>query len=193
MNKNKNKKSDGFTLIEAMITVAVASILLSIAIPSFSQMIERNRISSATNEFMAALMLTRSEAVTRTIPISICASDTGTVCNAALNDYAKGWVIFSDCNSNGQFDAITNCDFDGDGTNDKDSVINVHHGFDKLLIGGSGNAADKFTYGISGRPAIIPLPNFIIGRDNVTIKKKITIALTGRVKVCSTKDNGTCE
>jgi len=190
---NKNKTSDGFTLIEVMVTVAVASILLSIAIPSFSKMIERNRISSATNEFMAALMLTRSEAVTRTIPTSICVSDTGTACNDALNNYAEGWVIFSDCNSDGKFDAVTSCDFDGDGSNDKDTIINVHHGFDKLRIGGSGSAADKFTYGISGRPAVIPLPNFKIGRDNTTIKKKITIALTGRVKVCSTTDNGTCE
>jgi type IV fimbrial biogenesis protein FimT len=190
---NNNRKHHGFTLIEVMTTLAVASILISLAIPSFAKMIERNRISTATNEFMAALMLTRSEAVTRTIPISICASDTGTSCNNTLNDYAKGWVIFSDCNGDGLFDASTSCDFDGDGTNDKDTVINVHHGFDKLLIEGSGVVIDKFTYGISGRPAAVPSPSFKIGPDSTSIKKKITIALTGRVKICSTADNGNCK
>jgi type IV fimbrial biogenesis protein FimT len=190
---NNNRKNKGFSLIEAMITIAVAGILLSIAIPSFSKMIETNRISSASNEFMAAMMLTRSEAVTRTIPVTICPSNTGTSCDASLNNYAKGWVVFSDCNSNGTLDAITNCDFDGNGTNDPDTVINISNGFKKLIINGSGNAQDRFSYNISGRPVVAPLPNFKIGIDASHIKKKMTIALTGRVKICKTTNDGSCE
>ncbi len=179
---NTIRKKNGFTLIEAVVTVAVAGILLSIAIPSFSKMIERNRISSATNEFMSAMMLARSEAVTRTIPTSICASDTGTSCNGALNNYAKGWVIFSDCDADGVIDnTATTCDFDGDGTVDKDMVINVHNGFKKLLILGSGAAIDKFTYNVSGRPAGAT-SSFSVGRDSSTLKKKVSVALTGRLK-----------
>jgi type IV fimbrial biogenesis protein FimT len=191
---NNNRNNNGFTLIEAMITIAVAGILLSIAIPSFSKMIERNRISSATSEFMAAMMLTRSEAVTRTIPVSICPSDTGTSCNTTLNNYAKGWVIFSDCDADGVIDtAATTCDFDGDGTNDKDMVINVHNGFKKLLILGSSKALDKFTYDVSGRPWGAVLVNFRIGVDRTHFKKKITVAFTGRLKACKLKNNTRCE
>jgi type IV fimbrial biogenesis protein FimT len=191
---NNNRNNNGFTLIEAMITIAVVSILLSIAIPSFSKMIERNRISSAMSEFMAAMMLTRSEAVTRTIPVSICPSDTGTSCNTILDNYAKGWVIFSDCDADGVIDmATTTCDFDGDGTNDKDMVINVHNGFKKLLILGSSKAVDKFTYDISGRPWGAALANFRIGADSSHFKKKITVAVTGRLKTCRLKDATHCE
>jgi type IV fimbrial biogenesis protein FimT len=191
MNSIRNKK--GFTLIEAMVTIAVAGILLSIAIPSFSKMIERNRISSATNEFMSAMMLTRSEAVTRTIPTSICASDTGISCDDSLNNYAKGWVIFSDCNGDGVIDNATTCDFDGDGTNDKDTVINVHNGFKQLIILGNGAAADKYTYDVSGRPWAAGLSNFRIGPDSTHFKKKMTVAVTGRLKTCRLKTNTACE
>ncbi|MCK5916966.1 MAG: GspH/FimT family pseudopilin [Cocleimonas sp.] len=179
---NNNKKHNGFTLIEAMVTIAVAGILLSIAIPSFSKMIERNRVSSATNEFMSAMMLTRSEAVTRTIPISLCTSDTGTSCVNTLKNYAKGWIVFSDCDGDGVIDAtVTTCDFDGDGANDTDRIINVHNGFKQLLILGTGTAIDKFTYGVSGRPADA-INSFSVGRDSSHLKKKVSVALTGRLK-----------
>jgi type IV fimbrial biogenesis protein FimT len=190
---NNNKKIQGFTLIEVIATIAVASILLGIAIPSFSKMIERNRMTSATHEFMAAMMLTRSEAVTRTIPISLCVSNTGTSCNSSLKNYAKGWLVFSDCDRDGLFDTSTTCDFDGDGINDPDTIIHVNSGFKKLVILGSGTAIDKFTYDVSGRPSTASPTNFQIGANALHIKRKVAVALTGRLKVCRTEDSGVCQ
>lgn len=191
---NTIRKKKGFTLIEAMVTVAVAGILLSIAVPSFSKMIERNRISSATNEFISAMMLTRSEAVTRTIPVSLCASDTGISCDGTLDNYAKGWVVFSDCDGDGAIDTtVTTCDFDGDGTDDKDIIINVHNGFKQLAIVGNGGAEDKYTYAVSGRPFAAGLSSFSVGRDDSHFKKKMTVSITGRLKTCKLKTNTECE
>jgi type IV pilus assembly protein PilE len=42
-------KRTGFTLIEMMITVAIAAILAAVAIPSYSDYVKRGRISQATN------------------------------------------------------------------------------------------------------------------------------------------------
>ncbi|MCK5895787.1 MAG: GspH/FimT family pseudopilin [Cocleimonas sp.] len=190
---NNNKKKQGFTLIEAIATIAVASILLGLAIPSFSNMIERNRISSATHEFMAAMRLSRSEAITRIIPVSLCVSNTGTSCDTTLGNYAKGWVVFSDCDGNGAFDAVTTCDFDGDGINDADTVINVHSGVKKIVILGSGTTINKFTYDVSGRPNTVPPTDFQIGANASHIKKKVTVALTGRLKICNTDNSGACQ
>lgn len=187
---NNNRNNAGFTLIEAMITIAVLGILLSIAIPSFSKMIERNRIASATNEFMGALMLARSEAATRSIPMSICVSEDGVSCNTTLDDYSKGWVIFSDCNKDGVISsAVTTCDFDGDGTNDKDIIVKVYDGLKQLVIVGNANSEDKFTYKFSGRPATLNA-SFKIGKDASSLVKKLTIAITGRIKLCSKGETG---
>ena len=188
---NNNRNNLGFTLIEVIVTISVLGILLSIAVPSFSKMIERNRVSTGTNEFISALMLTRSEAVTRSLPMSLCVSSNGTTCNAALDDYSKGWLIFSDCDKDGAVTTtVTTCDFDGDGTNDKDIILKVHNGFEKLLIVGSTTSAkDKFTYEFSGRPSGNNV-NFKIGIDASSLQKKLTVAITGRVKLCSKGETG---
>ena len=188
---NNNRNNTGFTLIEMMVTITVAAILLGIAVPSFSKMIERNRLSTGVNEFMGALMIARSEAVNRSLPVSICVSDDGASCDTSLDNYAKGWIIFSDCNKDGLISTVvTTCDFDGDGTNDKDMIINTHDGLDKLLIVGNTTAEkDKFTYEFNGRPSVFNI-NYKIGKDSASLTKKLSISITGKVKLCTKGETG---
>lgn len=47
----------GFTLIELMVTIAVAAVLLGIAVPSFQDMLERNRVAAQTNEVLGDLQM----------------------------------------------------------------------------------------------------------------------------------------
>lgn len=177
------KQSAGFTLVEALITISIASILASIAIPSFTKMVEGNRISSASNNFLSALMLARSEAAKRNISVSICTSNNGSSCSTALNDYASGWIIFTDCDDDGDLTVVaTTCDLDGDGSNDSDLLLRVQQKIDNISIIASGaSAEDSFTYRFSGRPSN-PV-GFNIGADGQAAKKKINVARSGRVKV----------
>lgn len=55
----------GFTLIELLITIVIASILASIAIPSFREFIAGQRIKTASFDIMSTLTLARSEAIKR--------------------------------------------------------------------------------------------------------------------------------
>lgn len=90
----------GFTLIELMVTLLVAAILFGVAVPNFSRLVESNRVTSATNELVAALNAARSEAVRRGRDVVICASDDGDNCGAA-NGWRDGWVMFGDTDGSG--------------------------------------------------------------------------------------------
>ena len=68
----------GFTLIELMITLAVAAILLTVAVPSFQTLIKRNALTARTNNFIADLHFARGEAAKRGSDVSVCPSSNGT-------------------------------------------------------------------------------------------------------------------
>lgn len=54
-----------------MITIAIASILLSIAVPSFTTMIRNNRLTTQANEFVTTVNLARSAAIRRGTTINV--------------------------------------------------------------------------------------------------------------------------
>jgi len=88
-----------------MITLAVATIVLTIGIPSFQELILNNRMVTQTNDLLGALALTRSEAIKRGVQVVMCRS-AGSGCAADLSRvWETGWIIFADPNENGLLDA----------------------------------------------------------------------------------------
>jgi type IV fimbrial biogenesis protein FimT len=95
----------GLTLVELIGAVAIAAILVGVAIPSFFSLIADNRLTALTNELVTDMHYTRSEAVTRELPVAICASEDGESCSGR-NDWSSGWIVFTDTTgSSGEFDA----------------------------------------------------------------------------------------
>jgi type IV fimbrial biogenesis protein FimT len=91
-----------FTLIELLITTAVFSVLLSIAVPSLGSLMERNQQTTTTHDLLTALSHARGLAINRRELVSLCAGIDS--CEASAN-WEKTIFIFSDPNRNGQFDA----------------------------------------------------------------------------------------
>lgn len=85
----------GFTLIELMVTIAVLAIVVTMAAPSFTTMINNNRSAALGEELATALNFARSEAVRRGSRVSICASGDGASCSGA-NTWTQGWIVFAD-------------------------------------------------------------------------------------------------
>jgi prepilin-type N-terminal cleavage/methylation domain-containing protein len=95
----------GFTLIEALVVLTISAILVALAIPSFQGIIRSSRISGASNSFMAAVDLARSEAIRRATTVTVCRSVNPEAVNAdcsdaaangyAANDWASGWITFA--------------------------------------------------------------------------------------------------
>ncbi len=75
----------GFTILELMITLIIAAILLSIAVPSFNNLIQRNQITTYANELGTTINLARSEAIKRGEDITI-------ISNNGL-DWTQGWRL----------------------------------------------------------------------------------------------------
>lgn len=87
-----------------MISVAMLSILLAIAVPSYQFFITNNQIATQTNEFVTALMLARSEAVKRGSRVTVCRSANQSSCATAAGDWSRGWLVFVDNDSDGTVD-----------------------------------------------------------------------------------------
>lgn len=93
----------GFTLIELIVTLAIAAIVLTVGIPSFRELLRENRLATQANEFLAALALTRSEALKRGVRVTLCKSADGASCTVN-GGYEQGWVVFVDPNNNATVD-----------------------------------------------------------------------------------------
>ena len=103
MNAFRKPKLRGFTLIELMVTVSIAAIVLTLGVPSYTRMIENNRMSTQTNEFVGFLNLARSEAVKRGTRVTVCKSSDGATCSGS-GDWEQGWIVFVDSNNNATAD-----------------------------------------------------------------------------------------
>jgi type IV fimbrial biogenesis protein FimT len=94
----------GFTLIEMLITIAIAAILMGIAIPSFRYITNANRIASELNGLLGDLQLARSEAIKEGRTITVCQSNDGASCSNSTS-WEGGWIVFSDPTNVGVYDA----------------------------------------------------------------------------------------
>lgn len=94
----------GFTLVELMITVAVAAIVLTLAIPSFEWTINSNRLSGSANELVNALQTARIEAIRRNRRTVVCLSGNAGAAKPSCSTVAPdGWITFVDADRNGDY------------------------------------------------------------------------------------------
>ncbi len=59
------QRGSGFTLIEVMIVIAIISIIAALAVPSYQDMIERNRLKQAVESLKSDMQLARTRAIKR--------------------------------------------------------------------------------------------------------------------------------
>ncbi len=91
-----NKRSQGFTMAELMVTVAIIGVASAIALPSYQNMVIDGRVSAQANDLMAGLLLSRSEAVKRNTRVTMCKSSDGATCATTAADWSMGWIVFVD-------------------------------------------------------------------------------------------------
>ena len=168
--KKAFNKYRGFTLIELMITLAIAVILLTVGIPSFSEIIKNNRLTTEINELVTSLNLGRTESIKRGIDVTICKSNTGTSC---AGNWENGWIVFVDNDDDGSVDA-------------GETILRVH---DDLAAGDTlafprnriSYSAQGFAVGFTG--------TFVLCDDRGSSEGKgLIVSNTGRIRTASSAE-----
>jgi type IV fimbrial biogenesis protein FimT len=78
------RPANGFTLVELMVAIFVATILLVIAIPSFTSIINSNRLTTTANALIGSLNSAKMAAIQRNAPVQFCSNSTTTNTSDAL-------------------------------------------------------------------------------------------------------------
>ena len=97
------RASFGFSVIELMIVLLIASIVLAMGAPSFIEFRKNNRLTGTANDFLGALQTARTEAIKRQTFVSVCPSANpaaaAPVCGGGIY---TGWIAFADPDQNCQ-------------------------------------------------------------------------------------------
>lgn len=103
INSLKNKKRQfGVTLVEMMITLAIAAILLTLVAPNVQSILTRNKITAELNEMSGLLRFARFTAIDQQINTIACPTTNFTACS---NDWNSAKMVFIDANGNNAKDA----------------------------------------------------------------------------------------
>lgn len=96
------KPAKGFSLLELLITLAIAAILLGISLPSFKKIIERNQIAANMNSLHNVFHFARSSALDKNQRVNICGSNSQSTCDKF---WAQNILVFIDENDDNKPDA----------------------------------------------------------------------------------------
>ena len=97
------RKDAGLTLIELLITLALAAILLTLGVPAFTGSLERTRVATTMHQVSADLAMARSTAIMRRAQVVACPRTLDYRCRDD-SDWSHGWIVFTDDDGNRQPD-----------------------------------------------------------------------------------------
>lgn len=167
----------GFTLLELMVVLAIAAILMAVAVPSFSLLIQKNRLATQTNAFIGDLQFARAEAIKQGQTVTICASDNGSSC-LGTTTWNTGWIVFADPDNSKTRDT----------TKLAETVLRTQTKFSGSdTFTASNNIAaisysrDGFALGLSGTITLAMRTN----PSNAQTTRCVTLSLVGRPQVVS--------
>lgn len=174
------RRPRGFTLIELMVTLAIAAILMFLAIPSFVSYQKNTQLTSAANSLLAAINAARGEAMKRGMSAMVVPTNNG-------GDWTTGWVVFVDKNNSRTYTdtgdntvltqaalpsgiAVTGNNTAAGGT---PYIMFDASGYSKTKTGGFGALSISFAR------------TDVATADQYRQTRRLIIASTGRVRMCT--------
>lgn len=178
----------GFTLIELMVTIAIAAILMVVAVPSLVTYQRNSEMTSFANTMLASINAARGEAMKRGRYAMVVPAD-GLL-------WASGWVVFVDVDATRTYNSAN------------DFLVTTKEAPPSFLAvsgnGPAGEAAPYIMFDPSGYAAkkssstTTPNLTLTITRNDVPTAEAaeqtrlLIIAKTGRARVCKPSADSTC-
>lgn len=160
MDNNK-----GFTLVELMVTLVVATILVGIAAPSLISLYEANRADSEIRRIQQALQLARNHAISYGSRVTVCPT-TGGVCS---NNWLGGFRVFTDGDTIGSFDGT-------------DEIIKEVLSFNnKDHVKFTGNSITFTPDGLIPSNSSVGTLSYCPGSTSNDNSRSLTISISGRI------------
>lgn len=168
--------SRGFNLLELLVVLAIAGVLAALAGPAMGTFIQSNRLTAATNDFIGALNLARSEALRRGTNAGVCKSDNGSSCTNT-GTWSSGWLVFLDGDNNGPWTA-------------SDSLVRAH---EALASGTAINVSAGPDAILYNRQGLVPAATgsgyaYIVCNSKIGKSRTVAIGGAGRTSL----SEGTC-
>jgi type IV fimbrial biogenesis protein FimT len=166
-----------------LVVMAIGAILMALAIPSFSQLIQSSTVTTTANTLLADLRYTRSEAIRRGGGVTLCRSDAPEaahpVCSSASSGadgrgWADGWIVFQDWNGN-------------DAQDDVEPLLRVQSAMSQMdAITEAGDTATAFRFTATGRASITSAMLRIGGsRFAMDAQRLVCVNVGGRARLAS--------
>jgi prepilin-type N-terminal cleavage/methylation domain-containing protein len=163
------KHREGFTLIELLVAMMVLAIALGFGVPAFNDIVANNRMAGSVNDVVRALYTARSEALTSSRTVTMCASaswDEATPTCDAGTSLLQGWIVFIDRNANAQVD-------------DEERVVQAHEPLPVAIASAAGSGADQ------------PPPHYISFRSDGLLQNLVGVPSNGirHLQFCDGRGN----